>query len=448
MRSDSLITMCGAGLKSDHGYNTMMERWEQFQGVYVHTPFCLQKCLYCDFPSYAGFTEAVRQQYVDVLCREIKIRSLQRELPVAENATVYFGGGTPTVLSVGQIQKIVACLKGYGWWKEPAEATIEANPGTVDAEKLKALREIGFDRISLGVQSLQNNELRALGRIHSAEEALRAIEEAKLAGFQRVNADLMSGIPCQTVESFRDTMNQILQLNLLHISAYSLILEEGTPLERLVASGRITLPDEDSSYLMYEMTTEILAQAGLRRYEISNYAKPDQESLHNIVYWHYEPYAAFGVGACTFNGKERRTNTADVQEYIKGWREEGPVLQNDDNTMNGKNAYSVPMLSAEKEKKGVTDLLLSSVNEYSGLWETEPLDRRTQISEAMIMGLRMTEGVNLQQIQQRFGIDILESYGKDLQTLLDKKLAVYEEGSLRLTSYGMRYGNRAFEVFI
>ena len=442
----------------------MMERWEQFQGVYVHTPFCLQKCLYCDFPSYAGFTEAVRQQYVYALCREIKIRSLQRELPVAENATVYFGGGTPTVLSVGQIQKIVACLKEYGWWKEPAEATIEANPGTVDAEKLKALREIGFDRISLGVQSLQNNELRALGRIHSAEEALRAIEEAKLAGFQRVNADLMYGIPCQTVESFRDTMNQILQLNLLHISAYSLILEEnlshisayslileeGTPMERLVASGRVTLPDEDISYLMYEMTTEILAQAGLRRYEISNYAKPGQESLHNIVYWHYEPYAAFGVGvgACTFNGKERRTNTADVQEYIKGWREEGPVLQNDDNTMNGKNAYSVPMLSAEKEKKGVTDLLLSSVNEYSGLWETEPLDRRTQISEAMIMGLRMTEGVNLQQIQQRFGIDILESYGKDLQTLLDKKLAVYEEGSLRLTSYGMRYGNRAFEVFI
>ena len=141
MRSDSLITMCGAGLKSDHGYNTMMERWEQFQGVYVHTPFCLQKCLYCDFPSYAGFTEAVRQQYVDALCREIKTRSLQRELPVAENATVYFGGGTPTVLSVGQIQKIVACLKEYGWWKEPAEATIEANPGTVDAEKLKALRE-------------------------------------------------------------------------------------------------------------------------------------------------------------------------------------------------------------------------------------------------------------------------------------------------------------------
>ena len=131
-----------------------MERWEQFQGVYVHTPFCLQKCLYCDFPSYAGFSEEVRQQYVEALCREIEIRSARRELPVAEKATVYFGGGTPTVLTVEQIGRIVSALKRCGWWKDPAEATIEANPGTVDAPKLQALRDLGFDRISLGVQSL------------------------------------------------------------------------------------------------------------------------------------------------------------------------------------------------------------------------------------------------------------------------------------------------------
>ena len=176
---------------------------------------------------------------------------------------------------------------------------------------------------------------------------------------------------------------------------------------------------------MYEMTTEILAQEGLRRYEISNYAKPGQESLHNIVYWHYEPYAAFGVGACTFNGKERRTNTADVQEYIKGWRKEGSVLQNDENTMNGKDTSSVPVLSPEKEKKGVTDLLLSSVNEYRGLWQTEPLDRR-----------------------KRFDINIMNYYGKEIQTLLDKKLAECEDGKLRLIAYGMRFGNRVFEKFI
>ena len=273
-----------------------MERWEQFQGVYVHTPFCLQKCLYCDFPSYAGFPEEVRQRYVDALCREIEVRSLQRELPVAENATMYFGGGTPTVLTVEQIGKIVSTLKHCGWWNDPAEATVEANPGTVNAGKLKALREIGFDRTSLGVQSLQNKELLALGRVHTAEQALYAIEEAKQAGFRRINADLMSGIPCQTVESFRDTMDKILQMNLSHISAYSLILEEGTPLERMVRGGKVQLPDEEVSYNMYAMTTDVLAKAGLQRYEISNYAVPGEESLHNIVYWHYEPYAAFGVG--------------------------------------------------------------------------------------------------------------------------------------------------------
>ena len=391
-----------------------MERWEQFQGVYVHTPFCLQKCLYCDFPSYAGFPEEVRQRYVDALCREIEVRSLQRELPVAENATMYFGGGTPTVLTVEQIGKIVSTLKHCGWWNDPAEATVEANPGTVNAGKLKALREIGFDRTSLGVQSLQNKELLALGRVHTAEQALYAIEEAKQAGFRRINADLMSGIPCQTAESFRNTMNKILQMNLSHISAYSLILEEGTPLERMVRGGKVQLPDEEVSYNMYAMTTDVLAKAGLQRYEISNYAVPGEESLHNIVYWHYEPYAAFGVGACSFTGTERRTNTADVLRYIQG--------------------------SAK--------LSLSALKTDSGQWQTEHLDRKTQISEAMIMGLRMTDGVNLQKIQQRFGIDILESYGKEIQTLLDRKMAECEGRTLRLTPYGMRYGNRAFEVFV
>lgn len=427
-----------------------MERWEQFQGVYVHTPFCLQKCLYCDFPSYAGFTEEVRQRYVDALCREIEVRSLQPELPVAKGATVYFGGGTPTVLTVEQIGKIVSTLKHCGWWKEPAEATVEANPGTVDAEKLKAMREIGFDRISLGVQSLQDNELRALGRIHTVEQALSAVEEAKKAGFRRINADLMSGIPCQTVESFRDTLYKILQMNLSHISAYSLILEEGTPLECLVASGKVQLPAEEASFNMYEMTTEVLAKAGLQRYEISNYAVPGEESLHNIVYWHYEPYAAFGVGACTFNGKERRTNTVDVKQYVQGWEMSGSVLQNTRNTAWDKDASAsfAHMLSEEKEKEGLANLSAFAVKGNGALWQTEFLDRKTQISEAIIMGLRMTDGVNLQKIQQQFGVDIPERYGKEIQTLMDNKMAVCKAETLRLTSYGMRYGNRAFEAFI
>ena len=426
-----------------------MERWEQFQGVYVHTPFCLQKCLYCDFPSYAGFTETVRQQYVDALCREIKIRSLQRELPVAENATVYFGGGTPTVLTVEQLAGIVAGLKEYGWWNEPAEATIEANPGTVDAEKLKALRELGFDRISVGVQSLQNNELRALGRIHTAEQALRAIEEAKQAGFRRINADLMSGIPCQSVESFRNTLDTMLQLNLSHISAYSLMLEEGTPLERLVAEGKIQLPDEEASFNMYEMTTEVLAQAGLQRYEISNYAKPGQESLHNIVYWHYEPYAAFGAAACTFNGNERRTNTVDVLEYVKGWNDEDATL------LNCRDATCTQDVPPDRDDRTLcqTDPIDRIKRNLifarkAALWQTEPLDRKTRLSEAMVMGLRLAEGISMNAMRKRFGIDVLQHYGKEVEMLRQNKMAVYDKERLRLTEYGMRYGNRAFEAFI
>ncbi|MBQ8918748.1 MAG: radical SAM family heme chaperone HemW [Acidaminococcaceae bacterium] len=409
-----------------------MERWEQFQGVYIHTPFCLRKCLYCDFPSYAGFPETVRQEYVDALCREIAFRSQERELPVADGATIYFGGGTPTVLTVDQIGQTVACLKRYGWWRNPAEATIEANPGTVDLEKLRVLRQLGFERISLGVQSLQDRELCALGRIHTAEQAVQAIEEAKQAGFRRISADLMSGIPCQTVRSFRNTLDRILQLNLSHVSVYSLILEEGTTLERLVASGQVELPDEETAYLMYEMTTDRLERAGLTRYEISNYAVPGEESFHNKVYWHYEPYAAFGAGACAFTGNGRRTNTADVPEYIAGW----------------KAGELEAKIETEFNHKCAEPVMNSGFVPDAPLWETEELDRKTQISETMIMGLRMTEGVDLHKMQQRFGIDVLAYYREALQSLPEPQMLECVDGHLRLTPYGMRYGNRVFEIFV
>lgn len=423
-----------------------MERWEQFQGVYVHTPFCLQKCLYCDFPSYAGFTEDARQQYAEALCREIEVRSFRRELSVAEGATVYFGGGTPTVLSADQIRRIVDCLKQNGWWKEPAEATIEANPGTVDEPKLEALREMGFDRISIGVQSLQDNELRALGRIHTAEQAVEAVRAAKQAGFQRINADLMSGIPCQTEESFGKTLDTILQLDLSHISVYSLILEEGTPLARLVEEGSVQLPDEEASFNMYEMTTDVLAKAGLQRYEISNYAAPGQESLHNLVYWYYEPYAAFGVGACTFTGTERLTNTFDVWQYIKGWQEEEACSQSNGMSECIQDASCVYKPTGENGE--AEDISLSAGKEDSALWQIEPLDRKTQIGEAMIMGLRLRSGVSSDVMQKRFGIDIQHYYGKELERLRQNKMAEWDRGRLRLTEYGMRYGNRAFEAFV
>lgn len=296
-----------------------MKSQEMIQGVYVHTPFCLQKCLYCDFPSYAGCSADVRERYVRALCREIRqgrADGWYGALPVAPDATIYFGGGTPTVLTTDQLGRVVAALREAGWWNRPAEATVEANPGTVDASSLRALRELGFTRVSLGVQSLQDRELRAIGRIHTAAEAKEAVALAKAAGFERVSIDLMYGLPGQTLDSYGKTLEEAAALGLRHVSAYSLILEEGTPLERLVASGRVTLPDEDTVYAMYEATDRFWTARGLRRYEISNYAAPGQESRHNQVYWRYEPYAAFGAAACGFDGRRRRTNPAGVADYL------------------------------------------------------------------------------------------------------------------------------------
>ena len=381
-----------------------MERWEQFQGVYVHTPFCLQKCLYCDFPSYAGFPEEVRQRYVDALCREIEVRSLQRELPVAENATMYFGGGTPTVLTVEQIGKIVSTLKHCGWWNDPAEATVEANPGTVNAGKLKALREIGFDRTSLGVQSLQNKELLALGRVHTAEQALYAIEEAKQAGFRRINADLMSGIPCQTVESFRDTMDKILQMNLSHISAYSLILEEGTPLERMVRGGKVQLPDEEVSYNMYAMTTDVLAKAGLQRYEISNYALPGYQSRHNSGYWTGVDYAGFGLGASSLLDGRRMKNPEELREYLCD-----------------------PAGSRHTE---------------------EILTAEDRMAEYMILGLRMMHGVSEEEFFLRFGMPLERKYGEVIRRHTGNGLLIRTGGRVRLTREGIPLCNVVMRDFL
>jgi len=416
-----------------------MERWEQFQGVYVHTPFCLQKCLYCDFPSYAGFSEEIKQRYVEALCDEIKIRSSLKEIPVAAGATVYFGGGTPTVLSVRQIETIVMCLKECGWWKNPEEATIEANPGTVDGEKLRCLRRLGFDRVSLGVQSLQDNELRALGRIHTAEQAAGAVEEARKAGFQRISVDLMSGIPCQTVESFQDTLKGVLKMRVSHVSVYSLILEEGTPLERMVAKGEINLPDEADAFAMYDMTTGILEHAGMQRYEISNYAVQGQESLHNKVYWHYEPYAAFGAGACTFTGNQRNTGTAFVEPYIGGWTKAGC-------------GFFHAGRAADYMEKGCpgpgNNNPLSGSMDSDELVTRESLDKKTQVTEALIMGLRLVEGVDLAVLRKRFSMDILEYYKKEVETLKSKKMLVCDGEHLFLTPYGMQFGNRAFAEFV
>lgn len=376
-----------------------MEKWEAVQGIYVHIPFCLQKCLYCDFASFPHQEEAVMEQYTEHLCQEIL--NYAGTLSIAPQATIYFGGGTPSVLPLKCILKIVQALKDKGLWQQPAEATIEANPGTLNAEKLAVLRAAGFDRISMGVQSLQDKELKAMGRIHNAQQALAALAEAKQAGFTRVSGDLIYGYPGQTQNSVQASVEGLVGAGLTHISVYGLTVESGTPLVKLVEAKKMVLPDEDTTVDMYEAVTAYLPQHGLQRYEISNYAVQGQESLHNLVYWHYLPYLGFGLGATGFDGLNRYTNSSSLQAYLQG-----------------------------------------------AVASKEVLTAATRLSECIFMGLRLSEGIAKEEIAERFHINFQEKYGHIIEECMEQNLMWQRGKRLGLTAAGMEVGNIVFEKFL
>ena len=388
--------------------------WQQYQAIYVHIPFCKQKCLYCDFASYACFGEREMRTYTDALCHEIEVRA-EEASNVAFGATIYFGGGTPSVLPTDCLERIVSMLKSCGFWQKPAEATIEVNPGTADVNKLKRLREAGFDRISFGVQSLQDKELRAIGRIHNAEEALIAIDMARTAGFRRISCDLIYGLPGQSLASLKDTICRLTKTGIEHMSVYGLIVEEGTPLESLVNSGRMVLPDEDIAADMYELVQRLLAEAGFERYEISNYAKNGQYSRHNTVYWQYHPYIAFGAAACGMEKALRRTAASTVPEYI-----------------------------------AAAQALTSGNWRTSELYTSESLTLQQQLEEFMFMGLRRAAGADLAEARTRFGVDVWQRYQKELAPYIAQGLVGYEVAAERLylTPAGMELGNQIFAIFI
>lgn len=394
-------------MKCEAEKNTALQPWQQVQAIYVHIPFCVQKCLYCDFASYACRDRKVQHEYAEAVCLEIRRKSKMTQV-INPAATIYFGGGTPSVLAAEDIAKIAEALKSRGYWQQPAEATIEVNPGTADMVKLQVLHELGFDRISFGVQSLQDGELTAIGRIHTAREALEAIEMAKAAGFERINADVIYGLPQQTLRSLEDTLQQLTATGIEHLSVYGLILEEGTPLTRLVEAGRVQLPDEDAAADMYEFVQRFLRESGFERYEISNYARGGAYSRHNMVYWQYLPYEAFGAASCAFDGAARVTATAEVAAYIAG-------------SESGKDIYAVEQLSDAE-----------------------------LLGEFMFMNLRKTSGADLLQARERYGVDVWAKYRAELEPLRAAGLIDYEEKRqiLRLTESGMEVGNRIFEIFV
>ena len=279
-------------------------------GVYLHVPFCLSKCPYCDFCSFPGSSEEDRERYVKAVLREIE----ERDFPRRSATSVFFGGGTPSLLDARQFDALLSALASHYPVSDDAEITFEMNPATADRGKLRSLRALGFNRVSIGCQSLSDEELSALGRAHTAEGFFRAYEDALAAGFTNINVDLMYGVPRQTEESFAKTLATVASLSPTHVSAYGLIVEEGTPFYKRRDS--LGLPGDDAEADLYALASRTLRSAGYAHYEISNYARPGYECRHNLLYWRQGEYAAYGLSASSHIGGVRETNTRDLRTYL------------------------------------------------------------------------------------------------------------------------------------
>ena len=395
--------------------------------IYVHIPFCAKKCAYCDFLSFPG-NMRMRREYTDKLLEEIRIQSsFVREYQVD---TIFLGGGTPSVLDVTDITAIMGTLKEHYDIAPDAEITIEVNPGTVKMEGLVAYREAGINRVSMGLQSADDTELRYLGRIHTYDEFLKSFQRVRMAGFTNVNVDLISAIPGQTPESWRNTLKKTAMLKPEHISAYSLIVEEGTPFydrygghvemesyemspeERRRLMALPDLPDEDTEREMYYMTRNCLAEQGYERYEISNYARPGFECRHNVGYWTGTGYLGLGLGASSYLEGCRFHNTSDFQSYV----------------------------SAHFDDEAEFCQALRQ--------DMEQLSVKSKMEEFMFLGLRLTRGVSVEGFITRFGQSIRNVYGGVIDKLEREGLLVHKNGYYHLTERGLDLSNYAMSLFL
>ena len=371
--------------------------------LYIHIPFCVKKCAYCDFLSGPASNQQI-EEYVQALIEEI--RYYKEFVKKYEVSTVFWGGGTPSLLTGEQMKALMEALGQTFFIRQNAEITMEANPGTVTVEKLLACQKAGINRISFGLQSVNNEELKMLGRIHTYEEFLESYEAARKAGFQNINVDLISAIPKQTVSSWEQTLQTIISLQPEHISAYSLIVEEGTTFAKLYGEGcklEHLLPTEEDERRMYERTEELLREAGYHRYEISNYAKEGYECQHNLGYWERKEYLGLGLGASSLIEETRFHNIDEMEEYLRDAN--NPIL-----------------LRREQEK----------------------LDRQEQMEEFIFLGLRKIRGIQEEKFAERFGEDIWDCYGKNLERVIKEGLLEREEGVLRLTRKGIDVSNYVF----
>ena len=371
--------------------------------LYLHMPFCVRKCAYCDFLSFPSGAKTQRM-YAKRLMEDIGVMGKRYgEIPVE---TIFIGGGTPSVPDSGLIVEIMEHVRHAFHVADGAEISMEANPGTVTREKLTDYRKAGINRLSFGLQSANDRELKLLGRIHTWAEFLESFTLARECGFANLNIDLMSALPGQTCESWKETLSRVTDLDPEHISAYSLIIEDGTPFGERYGSeeGRKLLPDEDSEREMYHETKRFLKDCGYERYEISNYAKPGRECRHNIGYWTGVPYLGLGLGASSYLDGCRFTVNPDMKQYLE-------------------------------EKPGLfTDI--------------EKLTKKDMEEEFFYVGLRMTAGVSLSEFERRFGISAKEVYPGLMETFVKEKAARFEGDRFVLTDYGLDVSNYIMAQFL
>ncbi|MCH7578337.1 MAG: radical SAM family heme chaperone HemW [Chloroflexi bacterium] len=393
--------------------------------LYVHIPFCTLKCSYCDFNSYAGLEELV-QPYVDALIAEMELWSqYARGRPVP---TVFFGGGTPSLLPIPQVERIVSALRDRFALEPEAELTLEANPGTVDPDYLRALVAMGVNRLSFGVQSFHDDELAALDRIHSAAEVEEAYRWARDAGFQRINLDLIYGLPEQPMERWQASLERAISLAPDHMSLYALTVEEGTKLAYDIDHGRAPEPDGDVQASMYEWSQERMAETGYQQYEISNWARPGQECRHNLVYWRNGDWLGLGAGAHSHLGGSRFADVYSPKRYVQLVQE-----------------------AADAGPPDGTDVaaLLKSMRQVTYVEEPRPELAR---ADTLIMGLRLNEGVSLAEFRRRFGAgaeaDYAETFAELTELGLLERTPSTSSGQaperIRITDRGRLLANEVF----
>jgi len=395
---------------------------KRYVSLYVHIPFCAVKCKYCDFLSFDGESYGTMLRYVDSLCQEIKLYT-----PVAEDyivRSVFIGGGTPSLLDEALITNIMAFIRRTFKLEKDAEITIEANPGTLRHQKLNGYKTAGINRISIGLQSADDDMLKKLGRLHNYDQFVASYKAARRAGFNNINIDIMSGLPGQTIHTYVDTLSRVLEFEPEHISAYSLSIEEGTPFAN---DPQILeeLPPEMIDRRMYEITKKLLSTHGYDRYEFSNYAKPGYECRHNMVYWTGGEYIGFGIGASSYFQGKRFNNTRDIFKYIELMEATSEKFVEEDNMERLYNQTTV------KLREKITPMYIDS-----------------RMEEFMFLGLRMMCGVSREDFYERFNKDIYEVYGTVLNNYIDQGYMAAIGDRIILTDKGIDVSNVILADFL